>query len=68
MQFFFQVVLPVVARKKGLDGHYEEADGSPKPKKIEKPVAPVRTLFISFLLLLYILLFQTIFSRVGLTP
>ncbi|CAL1713519.1 unnamed protein product [Somion occarium] len=26
------VVLPVVARKKGLDGHYAHADGSPKPK------------------------------------
>jgi hypothetical protein len=27
-----EVVLPVVARKKGLDGQYEHADGSPKPK------------------------------------
>ncbi|KAF9479913.1 hypothetical protein BDN70DRAFT_657638 [Pholiota conissans] len=35
-----EVVLPVVARKKGLDRYYEEADGSPKPKKIEKPIAP----------------------------
>lgn len=26
-----QVILPVVARKKGLEGHYETADGSPKP-------------------------------------
>ncbi|KAJ7644445.1 hypothetical protein FB45DRAFT_1115754 [Roridomyces roridus] len=34
------VVLPVVARKKGLDGLYEQADGSPKPKKLEDPVAP----------------------------
>ncbi|EGN91708.1 hypothetical protein SERLA73DRAFT_80198 [Serpula lacrymans var. lacrymans S7.3] len=27
-----EVVLPVVARKKGLDGQYEQADGSPRPK------------------------------------
>lgn len=33
----------MVARKKGLDGLYEQADGSPKPKKVEEdPVAPVR--------------------------
>ncbi|KDQ62043.1 hypothetical protein JAAARDRAFT_189417 [Jaapia argillacea MUCL 33604] len=31
-----EVVLPVVARKKGLDG-YEEADGSPQPRKPEPP-------------------------------
>ncbi|KAI0671121.1 hypothetical protein C8Q78DRAFT_838894 [Trametes maxima] len=31
------VVLPVVARKKGLDGLYQTADGSPKPKE-SKPV------------------------------
>lgn len=36
----FQVVLPVVARKKGLDGQYEQADGSPRPKPPD-PVAPV---------------------------
>jgi hypothetical protein len=36
----FQVVLPVVARKKGLDGQYEQADGSPRPKP-PGPVAPV---------------------------
>ncbi|KAJ7205991.1 hypothetical protein GGX14DRAFT_643880, partial [Mycena pura] len=37
------VVLPVVARKKGLDGLYEKADGnSPQPKKVQ-PVAPVLT-------------------------
>ncbi|KAF8192173.1 hypothetical protein BJ912DRAFT_902333 [Pholiota molesta] len=35
-----EVVLPVVARKKGLDGHYEEADGSPKPRKVDNTVAP----------------------------
>ncbi|KAG7444225.1 uncharacterized protein BT62DRAFT_260125 [Guyanagaster necrorhizus] len=34
------VVLPVVARKKGLDGHYEQADGSPKPRPTEKVIAP----------------------------
>ncbi|KAF8627372.1 hypothetical protein AX17_006187 [Amanita inopinata Kibby_2008] len=28
-----EVVLPVVARKKGLEDHYEQADGSPQPKK-----------------------------------
>lgn len=37
-----QVVLPVVARKKGLDDHYERADGSPQPKrKQEVPIPPV---------------------------
>ncbi|KAG6335618.1 hypothetical protein ID866_3475 [Astraeus odoratus] len=30
------VVLPVVARKKGLDGQYEQADGSPRPKPPEE--------------------------------
>ncbi|KAK7042106.1 hypothetical protein R3P38DRAFT_2888593 [Favolaschia claudopus] len=35
------VVLPVVARKKGLDGLYEQADGSPKPKtQDDTPVEP----------------------------
>ncbi|KAJ3503835.1 hypothetical protein NLJ89_g8252 [Agrocybe chaxingu] len=34
------VVLPVVARKKGLNGYYENADGSPQPKKVEKAVEP----------------------------
>ncbi|KAH0832140.1 hypothetical protein J3R83DRAFT_13050 [Lanmaoa asiatica] len=32
-----QVVLPVVARKRGLDGQYEQADGSPKPRSPEAP-------------------------------
>ncbi|KIL67723.1 hypothetical protein M378DRAFT_972480 [Amanita muscaria Koide BX008] len=31
-----EVVLPVVARKKGLDDQYEQADGSPQPKRVEK--------------------------------
>ncbi|PPR05414.1 hypothetical protein CVT24_008028 [Panaeolus cyanescens] len=35
-----EVVLPVVARKKGLDGHYENADGTPQPRKIGESVAP----------------------------
>ncbi|KAF5382674.1 hypothetical protein D9615_003050 [Tricholomella constricta] len=35
-----EVVLPVVARKKGLDEHYEKADGNPAPKKAESTVAP----------------------------
>ncbi|OJA21023.1 hypothetical protein AZE42_02332 [Rhizopogon vesiculosus] len=34
-----EVVLPVVARKKGLDGQYEQADGSPRPKPPD-PIAP----------------------------
>lgn len=34
------VVLPVVARKKGLDGHYEKADGNAHPKKVPTLVAP----------------------------
>ena len=38
----FKVVLPVVARKKGLDGHYEKADGGPRPLKPSR-VEPVRT-------------------------
>ncbi|KAL4249210.1 hypothetical protein ABKN59_006949 [Abortiporus biennis] len=32
------VVLPVVARKKGLDGHYEQVDGTPKPKPPGEPI------------------------------
>ncbi|KAJ7223896.1 hypothetical protein B0H12DRAFT_1150220 [Mycena haematopus] len=39
------VVLPVVARKKGLDEHYETADGSPKPKKEDRPVEPAAGTF-----------------------
>ncbi|KAI9573498.1 hypothetical protein HD554DRAFT_2264671 [Boletus coccyginus] len=35
-----EVVLPVVARKKGLDGQYEHAVGSPKPKSRAAPVEP----------------------------
>ncbi|KAF9063288.1 hypothetical protein BDP27DRAFT_1335264 [Rhodocollybia butyracea] len=34
------VVLPVVARKKGLNGHYEQADGRIQTKKDEIPIAP----------------------------
>lgn len=34
------VVLPVVARKKGLDTLYQQANGSPQPKKVDEPVAP----------------------------
>jgi len=53
-----QVVLPVVARKKGLDGYYESADGSPQPKKpiaAEKFVEPVRKLSLTLHLLGYLL-------------
>ncbi|KAH9480230.1 hypothetical protein JR316_0006828 [Psilocybe cubensis] len=35
-----EVVLPVVARKKGLDGYYENANGSPQPKKKGDAVEP----------------------------
>ncbi|PFH54050.1 hypothetical protein AMATHDRAFT_830 [Amanita thiersii Skay4041] len=35
-----EVVLPVVARKKGLEDHYEQADGSPQPKKVSITVEP----------------------------
>ena len=35
--------MPVVARKKGLDGHYESADGSQQIKKVVNPIAPVRS-------------------------
>ncbi|KAF7299432.1 hypothetical protein MIND_00893000 [Mycena indigotica] len=38
------VVLPVVARKKGLDGYYS-ADGSPKPRREEQPIAPAAGTF-----------------------
>ncbi|KAF7296657.1 hypothetical protein HMN09_01074500 [Mycena chlorophos] len=39
------VVLPVVARKKGLDGYYS-ADGSPQqPKRDEQPIAPAAGTF-----------------------
>jgi hypothetical protein len=39
-----QVILPVVARKRGLDGHYEKADGSVPHKKPEnEPIEPVCT-------------------------
>ncbi|OCH90453.1 hypothetical protein OBBRIDRAFT_887717 [Obba rivulosa] len=34
------VVLPVVARKKGLDGHYATADGSPKQKPQNEQYEP----------------------------
>ena len=38
-----QVVLPAVARKKGLDDQYQTTDGSPKPRKPEpKRPEPVR--------------------------
>jgi len=35
-----EVVLPVVARKKGLEDHYEHADGSPVPKKVVRSIEP----------------------------
>ena len=39
-------MLPVVARKKGLDGQYEQADGSPRAKSPESTrIKPVRTAF-----------------------
>ncbi|KIP02524.1 hypothetical protein PHLGIDRAFT_291449 [Phlebiopsis gigantea 11061_1 CR5-6] len=34
------VVIPVVARKKGLDDHYQQADGSPKPKRKSNVIEP----------------------------
>jgi hypothetical protein len=47
-----QVVLPVVARKRGLDGHYAQADGHPGNVQSKKPkdeiIEPV--CFISLLL------------------
>ena len=47
-----QVVLPVVARKKGLEGQYVQADGSPRPIPRSNVVEPVRgrtTIFAAFL-------------------
>ena len=41
-------MLPVVARKKGLEDQYEQADGSPQPKKIAKLIAPVRLVSCAF--------------------
>jgi len=39
-----QVVLPAVARKKGLDDQYQTTDGSPKPRKPEpERPEPVRS-------------------------
>ncbi|TFK20409.1 hypothetical protein FA15DRAFT_127814 [Coprinopsis marcescibilis] len=35
-----EVVLPVVARQKGMDDHYQTADGSPQPRMVDKTVAP----------------------------
>lgn len=35
--------MPVVARKKGLDGYYEKTDGNAQQKKAPTAVAPVRT-------------------------
>lgn len=35
-----EVVLPAVARKKGLNEHYEQADGSPKPVQTRTEPAP----------------------------
>ncbi|KIY69324.1 hypothetical protein CYLTODRAFT_232691 [Cylindrobasidium torrendii FP15055 ss-10] len=34
------VVLPVVARKNGLDSYYETVDGSPKPKPVDDRIPP----------------------------
>ena len=42
-----QVVLPAVARKMGLEDHYEEADGSPKqPRQSEEVIPPVSVFFL----------------------
>ncbi|KAF8743747.1 hypothetical protein AX14_000715 [Amanita brunnescens Koide BX004] len=35
-----EVVLPVVARKKGLEDQYEQADGSPQPKRVVTTIEP----------------------------
>ena len=37
-------MLPVVARKKGLNDQYEKADGGPQPKKVDNTIAPVLAL------------------------
>ncbi|KAG6879332.1 hypothetical protein C0992_003466, partial [Termitomyces sp. T32_za158] len=34
------VILPVVARKKGLDEHYQKADGNPAPRMVATTPAP----------------------------
>ena len=63
-----QVVLPVVARKKGLDGYYESADGSPRPKKpiaAEKFVEPVRKLSLTPHLLGYLLYLRLWLTNFG---
>ena len=38
---YTQVVLPVVARQKGMDEYYQTADGSPQAKKVDTTPAPV---------------------------
>ena len=55
----YQVVLPVVARKRGLDGQYEQADGSPKPKPESSPVKPVSILDKYCAIRIYIFFFCT---------
>ncbi|KIY46705.1 hypothetical protein FISHEDRAFT_60190 [Fistulina hepatica ATCC 64428] len=35
-----EVVLPAVARKRGMEEHYEQVDGSPKPRSAERAVPP----------------------------
>jgi len=35
------VVLPVVARKRGLDGHYEQAGGNLQLKRANERIEPV---------------------------
>ena len=36
-----------MARKKGLGDHYQQADGSPKPKRKSNVVEPVRAVSLS---------------------
>lgn len=36
-----QVVLPVVARKRGLDEHYQKVDGNSAPRMVHTTPAPV---------------------------
>lgn len=38
--------MPVVARKMGLDDQYEQADGSPRPRRTQERIAPVRALLV----------------------
>ena len=49
-------MLPVVARKKGLEGHYAQANGNPQPKPPSETIyEPVRSSFSVFMYLFHLM-------------